>query len=211
MMFSEFQQNFSHDNRAMVVDSIKAVVPDIIDLPELLSSFGGMSFAGGLYRIIDPSDLEVWNARVLHAFPQFEKRIVCFGYDWLGSVFALDSGRHEGGQPGVVMFEPGTGEALEIPSNILTFHNKGLAEFGEAALAISFYHEWLAYVGQRPSISQCVGYRIPLFVGGKDSVENLEISDVDVYWHLMGQLIREALGRPEGTATRKSAGDGRTT
>ena len=206
MMFDEFQNNFPCDHRKMVVDSTKVAVPNIVGLPELLNSLGGASFAGGLYRIIHPNDLEVWWLRVTHAFPQFEKRIVCFGYDWLGTVFALDSERREDGQPGVMMFEPGTGQALEMPSNILTFHNKELRGFGEAALAISFYQKWLANGGHRPSIAQCVGYRKPLFLGGKDIVENLELSDIDVYWHLIGQLIRKSRELPEGTPIRIGPG-----
>jgi hypothetical protein len=154
----------------------------------------GSSFASGLYRIVHPKDLEVWALRVGHAYPRFEKRIVCFGYDWLGCVFALDSERLEGGQPGVVMFEPGTGKALEIPSNILTFHNDQSKEFWEAALAISFFQKWLSSGGTRPSITQCIGYKKPLFLGGKDTIENIELSDIDVYWHIAGQLIRQVRG-----------------
>ena len=60
----------------------------------------------------------------------------------LGSTFALDSKRLKDGHPGVgvviKVFEPGTGKALEIPSNIQTFHDVTLMEFDEAAIAISF-------------------------------------------------------------------------
>lgn len=53
-----------------------------------------------------------------------------------------------------------------------------------------------------PKFTQCVGYKRPLFLGGKDAVENLELSEVEVYWHLMGQLIRQAKGLPVGTPVR---------
>jgi len=44
-----------------------------------------------------------------------------------------------------------------------------------------------------------MGYRKPLFLGGSDEVENLEVSDLDVYWHIMGQIIRKTKGLPQGT------------
>jgi hypothetical protein len=101
------------------------------------------------------------------------------------------------------MFEPGTGEALAIPSNIQTFHDSELMEFGEAALAISFYQKWMAASGgQAPAYTQCVGYKTPLFLGGTDEVKNLELSDLDVYWHLMGQLIVKTRSLPPGTPVK---------
>jgi hypothetical protein len=43
-------------------------------------------------------------------------------------------------------------------------------------------------------VTECIGYRVPLFLGGSDTVENLEKVDLDVYWHLHGQLIQK-IGR----------------
>lgn len=187
------------------MEGVSAAVAD----PELRSFFdilGGGSFQGGLYRTVHPMNSSEWNERICLAYPEFKGRITCFGFDWIGSTFALDSERQEGGRPGVVMFEPGTGEALEIPSNLITFHEAGLREFGEAALAISFYEKWRASGGAAPTYDQCVGYRKPLFLGGADEVENLEISDIDVYWHIVGQLIRKTRGLPSGTPVRVNLG-----
>ncbi|WP_277621809.1 T6SS immunity protein Tdi1 domain-containing protein, partial [Caballeronia zhejiangensis] len=57
--------------------------------------------------------------------------------------------------------------------------------------------------GAAPSYEECVGYRIPLFLGGKDVMDNLETSNLDVYWTLMAQLIRKARGLPIGTVFGK--------
>ena len=46
---------------------------------------------------------------------------------------------------------------------------------------------------------ECVGYKTPLFLGGKDVMDNLEILNLDVYWTLTAQLIRKARGLPLGT------------
>lgn len=176
-------------------------------LDELLSSFGGASFQQGLYRIIRPQDVPVWNARVNLAFPEFNGRITCFGYDWQGSAFAVDSQRLEQGQPGVVLFEPGTAEALEIPNDIETFHDVLVAENPDAALSANIYVEdWLAAGGAQPGYDECIGYKRPLFLGGEDDVSNQELSDLEVYWHIMGQVIAKVKGLPPGTPVNLRGG-----
>lgn len=206
-MFEVFQSNFPRDSWAREGEDRPYAAPSLPGLGQFFNQFGGASFRGGLYRIIHPADLSEWQDRIHLAYPEFEGRIFCFGFDWLGSIFALDIKRAVGGQAGVVMFEPGTGEALEIPSNLKSFHNSGLLEFGEAALAISFHDKWLAAGGAMPRYDQCIGYRRPVFLSGADEVENLEVSDIDVYWHLMGQLILKTKGLPQGTKVRVSLDD----
>jgi hypothetical protein len=201
-MFESFQRNFRRDLQGERAQGGKILGPDIAELREFFAEFGGASFQDGLYRVIHPAELDEWQERICLAFPEFEGRITCFGFDWLGSAFAIDSGRLEGGKNGVVMFEPGTGEALEIPANLVSFHDSGLLEFGEAALAISFYEKWRASGGPAPAYDQCIGYKKPLFLGGGDEVDNLGRSDLDVYWHIIGQLIRKTKGLPEGTPVR---------
>jgi hypothetical protein len=178
----------------------KAVAPQ--EVSQLLMSFGGSSFGSGLYRVVHPSDLSAWHDRFHLAFPQFKDCVTCFGFDWLGRAFALDNRRLQSGQPRVIMFELGTGEALEIPANLQSFHEEELIEHGEAALAISFHEKWLAGGGEAPKYTQCVGYQKPLFLGGDDEVWNLELSDLDVYWHVVGQLVRKTRGLPPGTPIR---------
>jgi hypothetical protein len=205
-MFEAFQCNFAHDAQRHQGSAPAGEIPAIPGVREFFASFGGMSFRNGLYRAVDAGDLGAWQKRIGLAFPQFAGRVICFGYDWLGRTFAIDLKREEAHQPAVLMFEPGTGKALQIPANIETFHDLGLMQFGEAVLAISFYEKWIASGGQSPAFMQCLGYKKPLFLGGKDLVENLELSDLDVYWHIMGQLIVKTRGLPTGTPVRASIG-----
>lgn len=167
---------------------------------EFLKNLGGYGFNNGIYRLFSPSSLEAWDALVSRAFPEFRTHIRCFGVDWLGRVFALDGRRLVGNAPGVVMFEPGTGEALEVPCNIVTFHEEELIDYREEALAESFYLQWISSGGRVPLVGQCVGYKRPLFLGGSDLIENLEISDLDVYWEISAEVIRQARNSPMGSA-----------
>jgi hypothetical protein len=199
-MFEIFEANYALDSVEPKGVFGEGLVPDLPGLAQFFEDYGGASFENGLYRIIRPVDLIRWQERIELAFPEFADRAVCFAYDWAGNVFALNIERLEDGKAGVTLFEPGIGEVLQIPSNLQTFHENGLIEFGEAALNIDFYKKWQATGGKAPAYDQCVGYRKPLFLSGVDEVENLEISDLDVYWHIMGQLIHKTRGLPPGTS-----------
>jgi len=198
-VFETFRQNFRIESRAPT-DGNSLLNTRIPGLNELLDSFGGASFKQGLYRIIRAQDLAAWNARVNLGFPEAAGRITCFGYDWQGTAFAVDTERLEEGQPGVLMFEPGTGEILEIPANIETFHDALVIENPDAALTANIYVEdWLATGGAQPAYDQCIGYKKPLFLGGEDDISNQELTDLEVYWHIMGQVMAKVKGLPPGT------------
>jgi len=133
------------------------------------------------------------------AFPALADRIECFGADWLGRQFATDRGRIESGEPLVLMLEPGTGEALEIPVSVADFHAHELIEEADAVVALSFFGDWVSAGGARPGYAQCIGYKVPLFLGGHDEIANLEMIDLDVYWTLTAQLLSKTRALPEGT------------
>jgi hypothetical protein len=152
---------------------------------------GDKPLLDGAYRLHREEDVDRFTALAVEAFPEFAGRITCFGADWLGRQLATDTGRLEKGRPGVLMLEPGTGEALEIPEDREGFHAQELAEHADAAVALSFFHDWRRSGGAAPAYDQCIGYRIPLYLGGADETSNLELSDFDVYWTLSAQLLEQ--------------------
>lgn len=151
-------------------------------------------YLDGAYRLHRSGDVERFTALATEAFPEFAGRISCFGADWLGRQFATDEGRVVAGKPQVLLLEPGTGEALEIPLDRLAFHEQELVEEPDAAVAYSFFQQWIAAGGSRPGYDQCIGYRRPLFLGGADELGNLEVSDLDVYWTVYAQLLSKLRG-----------------
>jgi hypothetical protein len=204
-MFERFEASYSRDLSEQQGKSGRDIIPNQLPgLSQFFSDYGGASFKNGLYRVIRPSDLSQWQARLELAFPNFSGRVVCFAYDWAGDIFALNTERLEDGQAGVTLFEPGMNEVLQIPSNLKTFHERVLIESGEAALSIDFYKKWKASGGSAPLYDQCIGYQKPLFLSGIDDVANLEVSDIDVYWRMMGQLIEQTRGLPPGTPVQVS-------
>jgi hypothetical protein len=168
-------------------------------LASLLYKWGGTSFNRGIYRLVYSEDLPKWTLIAESAFPEFAGRLIPFGFDWLGRMFALDHQRHIDGVPAVNLLEPGTGEVLMTPCTAESFHEVELIEYCEAALAKSFFESWLNAGGCPPMSTQCVGYRKPLFLGGSDTVSNLELTDLTVYWGIAEQLLQKTRGLPIGT------------
>lgn len=74
-----------------------------------------------------------------------------------------------------------------------------MVQHSDAVAAFPFYKEWLATGGTPPRYDQCVGYRVPLFVGGADGIANLEMADFDVYWTITAQLLAKVRELPSGT------------
>lgn len=152
---------------------------------EFIASQNGKSFMNGMYRLFKTDDVSKWNEIVESAFPQYTHLIKVFGFDWLGRVFALNK---KSGT--VLLFEPGTGEVLDIPADLTEFHDVEIGEYNEDSLVSNFFEEWFEKSGRYVlEYNECAGYKVPLFLNGDDTVDNLEVSDMEVYWGLMTPLI----------------------
>ncbi|WP_311215329.1 MULTISPECIES: T6SS immunity protein Tdi1 domain-containing protein [unclassified Arthrobacter] len=153
----------------------------------LFARYGGCTFNNGLYRVHSAESSKNMARTLADAYPEFSFPFIPFGFDWLGRQFILDlrSGKRD---PEILLLEPGTGYALEIPRSFSTYHDDELVRDPEPSLLPTFFHEWEARNTVGLAFNECAGYKVPLFLGGADSVDNLEVSDIEVYWSLMGQL-----------------------
>lgn len=161
-------------------------------LGPLFSEMAGASFGGGLYRVHTGSTAGAWTAAAEAFFPAMAGRIVCFGADWLGRQFALDRARRQGKRCLVLLLDPGTGEAMEIPATVAALHTDELVHNADDALALGYYADWREATGDDDFIGpdECVGYSVPLFLGGDDDVENLARIDMAAYWSITAQLYQ---------------------
>lgn len=196
-MFDHFNASFQvtdRESRESDQSILAAVEPYAPGFSRLIGDYGGGTFESGLYRLHGSGDLLAWTENVSAAFPKLENRIICFAFDWLGRHFALDRKRVVDGQMQVLLLEPGAGEVMQIPADLQAFHNVELVEYRNDALASDFFFRWTDSGGAPPAYNQCVGYKVPLFLGGSDDEQNLELSDMDVYWTICGQLLNGSSG-----------------
>jgi hypothetical protein len=192
-MFELFEDEFTVTGRVDVVSSGNEGA-----LSVFRARYGGSTFNNGLYRAHTTESAAASAVRVAEAFA-WRGDFACFAFDWLGREFAVNLSNLRLNDPPVLLFEPGTGEVLEIPVPFSEFHDDELVNYGDAALARGFFQAWREATNVDLRFSQCAGYRIPLFLSGTDTVDNLEVSDRDVYWEIMGQLRSGAMAQRAGT------------
>jgi Domain of unknown function (DUF1851)/SMI1 / KNR4 family (SUKH-1) len=191
-MFEPFADRFAVDLVSQQPRSPWSVpaLTEVTGYRELMDRFAGCTFERGLYRLHDARSGPRAARWIAEAFPEFAARALPFGFDWSGGQFAIDLARREGGEPQVLLLEPGTGEALKVAATFATFHDEELPQHTDAALGDDFFARWAStHAADLPlRHHRCVGYKVPLFLGGVDDVENLELVDLEVYWSLVGQL-----------------------
>ncbi len=168
------------------------IFPEFVpkEVKELVRIYGGQSFNRGIYRIFNSDQLDAARLSMERVFPEFRGRIVPFGFDWLGRHFAFDRGRvkNGAGEGELLMLEVGAGEAMRIPASVINFHNVELVEYPNDVLAAPFWHRWREMNSSDLAHSECVGYKVPLFLGGEDEITNLEVIDMSVYVEICAQL-----------------------
>lgn len=199
MMFENFKLNYKIDNneKDSFSESDLAGVPS--QLRALLQEFSGASFNKGIYRIHEINKIRHWTEIATKAFPQFKGVICSFASDWMGRQFALDLRSLKGGSPEILLIEPGSGKAYVIPLGIEEFHNQELVNEHEPALGSDLYEDWVSSGEKPPKKNQCIGFKVPLNLGGDEEIENMEEVDLEVYWDISTQVLNKVRGLPNGT------------
>ncbi|WP_052440866.1 T6SS immunity protein Tdi1 domain-containing protein [Streptacidiphilus anmyonensis] len=173
-------------------------VGDVSGLPEpvrgVLAALGGATLAGGFYRFHTVESALDGNRACNELIRGFAGAYHVFAFDWLGRELAVDV---RGGQAdgNVIMVDPEGAEYLHSDVPLSQWHDV-VADQEEDPLVHRFFMEWRA---ANPTVGdlrfdQAVGYKQPLFLGGADAVENLELSDRDVYFSLCTQIAQQLRG-----------------
>ena len=99
----------------------------------------------------------------------------------------------------LLLLEPGSGEAFEIDCGIVDLFNVEFIADPITYLAVDLFEQWVAGNPRVPIAGECVGFKVPLFLGGDGAVENLEVTDEETYWSIFGQLKAKTKDLPPGT------------
>lgn len=191
-MFDRFAQTYTLDGTA---PDAQPPGPDLLELDAeapgiaaLFERWSGASFGGGIYRVHRAQDVARWTENLVAAFPAWRGRIVPFGYCWQGRHFAVLTGARAPDDGPLLLLDPTHGQAYHIPVGVEAFHNEELVDWADASLKATFYAAWRRRGGGAPAHADCVGWtRLPS-LGGEDSLDNLSVGDMDVYWHMCAQL-----------------------
>jgi hypothetical protein len=166
----------------------------ILGWDELVVPYAGCSFGNGVYRLLDEDLGHRADAAVVSAFPQLRgRRILCFGYDWVGCILALSDVRTADDEPMVVSFDLAIGSIVGTGIGFRELHDEEFVENPNGALSTEAFADWTR---RHPEVltfgrTRCVGHRIPLFLGGRDDEENEEVVEVEIHWTINAQLCAQ--------------------
>ncbi len=179
-MFDKFLEYFGKIKRICNSDDL---------YNEFLDQMEGEQLGSGLFTVFKRNDITKWTEIISEPFRDFNNKFKIFGYDWLGRCFGIDLRNETEGN--VLMFEIGTNDVLEIPCTFEKFFEEEVPLYSDACLSESFFHEWKKDSKVELKYGRCAGYKVPLFLGGEDIIENLEDSDMEVYWEIMTSIIKQ--------------------
>ena len=201
-MFERFAATFAVDVLSRRTAWLHPRLCSAIGYDALIAAYGGCGFERGLYRLHSAETGPTGQSAAAEAFPHFAGDAVVFAYDWLGRQFALLSNLETTSR--VVMLDHATGQSFDIAGDLTAFHNVELVDHPNEALAAQMFTQWCN--AQPPGTllqpGQCVGFAVPLFLGGQDTVENLKLTDLSVDWEFSIQLRRQMAASPDGTKIR---------
>ncbi|RKR76406.1 T6SS immunity protein Tdi1 domain-containing protein [Frondihabitans australicus] len=167
------------------------------------ANYCGRSFDRGLLRFHNAESGAEAQELVTAAFTRdVAPGTAFFAIDWLGRQFGARPARPgEGdGQPVVVIANVGSGEYEGEVAPLDEFIGFLGSDAAATTLGAEAYAAWREANGApQLDFDECLGYRIPLFLGGTDSPDNVELNDVSVYWTLVGQVFDRSRDLPEGT------------
>jgi hypothetical protein len=167
-------------------------------LRPLFDAVSGVTLDDGFYRFHTQRSAQLGSIACAKLIGGFTSRYHSFAFDWLGREIAANVRSGE-----VIVVDPGGGEHLKSSVGIDSWHDAVASEEDDPML-YPFYQEWRAanpHAGPLRA-DQAVGYEVPLFLGGRDELDNLELTDRDVYFEICTQLAVKSRGLPPGTAIR---------
>jgi hypothetical protein len=166
----------------------------------LMGQYAGRSFGGGIYRLHSEESGARADEWVQVAFPEIPGGVRCFGYDWLGVQYALDSNLSRKGEPIVLSLEFAIGDIRDPGVTFAELHDDEFVENPTGAPSKPAFEAWAARHPETFPLEHglCVGHRVPLFLGGADDEANEALVDLDVHLSINAQIRRQIQGLPDG-------------
>lgn len=164
-MFDKFLKFVNYDNGV-----------NFNSVDEFFKNTSGKSFFNGLYTIFKQEDIEKWNNIVGEYFPDYKGSFLVFAYDWMGKIYAVENNSKM-----VIMFDPEEHACYAADMDIVKFHEE-LVNNTDGILSVNYFNQWFENNNKVIKYGRCIGFKIPLSLGGKDELNNLEEIDMEVYW-----------------------------
>jgi hypothetical protein len=166
------------------------------------AGYSGGSFNNGLLRFHDAESGPALREHVLAGFPELKRgKADVVAFDWHGrQVVALKQGFRR--EAKLVLADIGRGTVEDL-ADVSTFAT-GL--LNDAVVDALFdqgpFEAWRAHAGEAGealAFHDCVEFMVPVYLGGSESLENLNRVDMGVAWDLGVQIWSQVKDLPPGT------------
>lgn len=174
----------------------KFIIEEYPTLHSVIKELGGRSFEQGAFRFHTFNSSAIWSNLLRSYFTEFNNNFYCFGYDWMGCMYgySLDE------EPTVFIFDPADMDTREAVTNVEDFFNIDLVKYKEDTLLTGKFNsvKKLLHINSL-EYDKCLGYKVPLFLGGEDKEDNFDKWDLEVYWEIQHKIYEQIKDLPEGT------------
>src|SRR5947209_1779158 len=156
----------------------RGIAGDMPALNDSIATRGILELATGVYNdglyVILPRNEAVELTRLVESvFPVAQGKIAIFATDWMGRLFATDTLLTDsGGAATVTCFDLAEPASFTTEVNFDEFHNKEAVDMMVELLNLNQFAKWTALNAPPRDGVSCVGYKVPLFIGGTDAIEN---------------------------------------
>jgi hypothetical protein len=155
----------------------------------------------GLYAIIARKEATALTQLVETVFPTAPGKLAAFAVDWMGRVFCADGYNLDSqGAPTISFFDLAEPTSFATDVDFETFHNVTAVDDMADVFNLEQFSRWTAENKPPADGKSCIGYKVPLFLGGEDDQENMERTDRLVYLEMLTALWETAKNLPEGTS-----------
>jgi len=182
---------------AKIPDDWRTYVPDYATL---LEEANGITIDHGIFRVFGAGqstlsrDALAWNNEAWRARYRLSHNIVLWAENVFGDQYGVD---RNNGALVLLNCEGGLLERLPYKTIKLCLEHIVLgppSEWIEVDLVRAAYER-----GLRASLTEHLSFVLPLICGGKADVENLEVMDGAAHLDVLGQIVEQSRGLPNGT------------
>lgn len=169
-----------------------AVLDMVDDTSTPLAENAGATFSHGLFRFHNQQLYDDILPILRETYPGDDMQP--FAFDWMGRQFAWRD------RDKIVIYDVGWNDRLVADCSMEEFFAEILPNEVEDLLRLNLWHAWQERTGATEiAYSDCVGYKVPIFLGGDDAADNLELTEMVPHWKLVSQLASQVRELPEGT------------
>ncbi len=131
-----------------------------------------------------------WSLIVAEYFSKYQLKVYPFGFDWMGRQFCISVNNSNL----LFMLYPGTGVESELHQDLAQLHNDDFVNDKDDMLASKLFNNALKKCNLKTiNYTECIGYKVPLFLGGNDDLDNYEKVNLEVYWHVQNKLYKKPM------------------